>query len=302
MITGQNQISFEEMMGIYTQLREDFREGQAKWLKFFPVINILHIINPIIIIAVAVLGYFTAKENLIDALSYFASIAAFVAVGFAGAFAFTLLWQIVFSFVRLGKRASLSKLKKKLEGTFAIKLSFASQMSLKPALAERDPHLIDAFSEKKTQWLDMEYSLYQGQIEYLKMQLKKMRSVEWQWMKYSLMFVAGIVATIIGVYLLVIAVMLVLVWAFLTNAWEGRNSTYVPSQHSEPTGTAFSGPSRHTLLLEDIEQFRYDLAKAQKSTEKMKDALLRWGVPNSYLFRNEELLIPQKQTRKVKKL
>ena len=168
--------STEEMLSVYNQLRRDFSERQNKWLKFYSAVNVLHIINTIIIVSSFIFGFFSAKENASDMLNFISIMATIVAFGFAGVFGFTLLWEIVFTFVRLGKRSSLSKLLKRLEDAFVIKVSVVSQMALNPSLAEKDPKLIEAFSNKKNRWIEVESELYQGQCLYLKMQLKKMRA------------------------------------------------------------------------------------------------------------------------------
>ena len=288
--------STEEMLSVYNQLRRDFSERQNKWLKFYSAVNVLHIINTIIIVSSFIFGFFSAKENASDTLNFISIMATIVAFGFVGVFGFTLLWEIVFTFVRLGKRSSLSKLLKKLEDAFVIKASIVSQMALKPSLAEKDPKLIEAFSNKKNRWIEVESELYQGQCLYLKMHLKKMRLVEWQWMKYSFIFAASIASAILAIYALAIIIVLILVWAYLTSGNKHRDNSYNTPCYDEPKFD--EGPSKYTLLLEEIDKLQAYLVKKQHSTEKIKDSLRNWGVPNAQLFRNEELLIPLKQTKK----
>ena len=292
-MTEYNQISSGEMMNAYAQLREDFREAQSKWLKFFPIINILYVVNVLIIIGSLVFGYFSAKKSFDDTLLLMQIMATIVAFGFAGVFVFTILWKFVFFFVRLGKRATLSKLKKKLEDALLIKISVISQINLKPTLAEKDAHLANIFSNKKNRWKEIENELYQGQCKYLEMQLKKMCLIEWQWIKYSFMVAASIIIAIMAIYLMAVVVILALVWAFLTSGSKYENYSHeTPRTSEEKIGNK---PSKYTLLLEDLDDLQKDLVKRQRSAEKIKNALLNWGTPNSVLFRNEELLIPHKQ-------
>ncbi len=281
--------SFEEMFNLYNNLKEEYQKEQIEWLKRLSAIKILHIINAIIIVITLILGCLYAKDNSQETAERLLYIAEFIAFAFCGTFVFSILWKIVFFFIRLSIKSALSKLEKLLKDMFLIKHSTISQIDLKPNIVEKDPHLANLFANKKNKLLEVEYDLYQCQNQYLKMQLKAMRSAEWQWIKYSFMFVVGMVATFIAIALFIVVILLILVWAYISS---NNHRSYRTYETETGSSNYFSDkPSKHAILLESIEELKAYVISQQNYGEKLKESLHKWGAPDLLLFKNEIPLI-----------
>lgn len=285
-----NTMSPEETISLYASLREDFEKQQAEWLKRLSVINVLHVINVIIIIGSLIYGYFRGRNISEDTWDIIFYMAECLVVALGVVLIFSVLWKIVFFFVRLSIKTGLSKLKKKLGDMYLLKSSLISQLALSPNIAENDPHLANLFTNKKNKWHSIEYDLYQCQCLYLERQLKKMRSSEWQWIGNVLKILLVVAGIILGIAMFVVAILFILLSIYFAPKDNHQDYSY-HSDHDDDWKPSNDKPSKHEVLLKDIEELEAYIIKQQSNAEKMKESLHKWGVPDSRLLRNELPLI-----------